>query len=367
MPFFTTLARRVYLAVAEVTWGTLALAAALHALVSWLLLALAGEAALTGGATTFLYFYVTTATTVGYGDLSPATGAGRLVGALWVLPGAIAAFAALLGKTTADLGALWRRRMEGAGSYERRTGHTVVLGWQGARTRRLIDLLLADQPEGERIVLVAKSAERNPMPEAVDFVHTDALSTPGGLARAGAAGARAVVVRGEDDDETLAATLAAAAGAPGAHIVAHFEDERAAELIARQCPAVEAIGSLSAELLVRASRDPGASRVADLMFSAKTTDTAFSLRVPALARPPRYLDALLEFKRRHDLTVLGLGSADGHEVDLNCAADAPLREGALLYYVADRRVAADAIDWDALAGTREASGPRPEAPGEATP
>ena len=353
MPLFETLARRVYLAVAEVTWATLALAVVGHAFVSWLLLALAGEGrgegALAGDAVTFLYFYVTTATTVGYGDLSPAGALGRLAAALWVLPGAIALFAALLGKTAQEFGRLWRRRMDGAGDYGSRTGHTVVLGWQGARTQRLIELLLADQPPGERIVLVAKSLERNPMPDALDFVRADALSTPRGGERAGLGGARSIVVRGEDDDETLAATLAASTAAPGAHIVAHFEDERAAELIARQCPAVEAIGSLSAELLVRASRDPGASRVADLLFSAKTADTAFSLTVPALPAPVRYLDALVGLKRLHDVTVLGVGEGHGDAVDLNCAADAELREGQLLYYVADRRVGPGAIDWSALA------------------
>ena len=353
MPLFETLARRVYLAVAEVTWATIALAALFHALVSWLLLALAGEGALAGNAVTFLYYYVTTATTVGYGDLSPAGGWGRIAAALWVLPGAIALFAALLGKTAQELGRLWRRRMDGAGDYGGRTGHTVVLGWQGGRTQRLIELLLADQPPGERIVLVAKSIERNPMPDALDFVRADALSTSRGGERAGLGGARAIVVRGDDDDETLAATLAAASAAPDAHIVAHFEDERAADLIARQCPSVEAIGSLSAELLVRASRDPGASRVADLLFSAKTTDTAFSLRVPALPRSVRYVDALVGLKRRHDITLLGIGVDEGHAVDLNCASDTELRKGGLLYYVADRRVEPGAIDWAALAN-REA-------------
>ena len=356
MPIFETLARRVYLAVAEVTWGTLALAVLAHAVASWLLLALAGEGvgegALAGDLVTFAYFYVTTATTVGYGDLSPSGPWGRIAAAAWVLPGAIALFAALLGKTAQEFGRLWRRRMDGAGDYGSRTGHTVVLGWQGGRTERLVELLLADQPPGERIVLVAKSIERNPMPDALDFVRADALSTPRGGERAGLGGARAIVVRGEDDDETLAATLAAASAAPRAHIVAHFEDERAAALIARQCPGVEAIGSLSAELLVRASRDPGASRVADLLFSAKTADTAFSLHVPALSAPLRYLDALIGLKRRHDLTVLGVGEEDGRTVDLNCAADRPLGAGELLYYVADRRIEPDAIDWAALA-TRE--------------
>lgn len=245
--------------------------------------------------------------------------------------------------------------MNGYSDFSDRTGHTVVLGWQGVRTRRLIELLtvdLAASPEpDERIVLVSKSLTENPLPEALDFVIADALSTPSALERAGVAGARAIVVRGEDDDETLAATLAAASAAPAAHIVAHFEDERAAELIARQCPAVEAIGSLSAELLVRSSRDPGASRVADLLFSAKTEDTAFSVPVPDVPGLS-YGAALAGLKRLHDATLVGIGLGDhGSAVDLNCSAARPIAAGETIFYIADRRLDPAAIRWSAFVET----------------
>lgn len=357
MPVFRVFARRAYIAIATVTWGALGLFALAHLVLSWLLLALAGEAALTGEPVTFLYFYVVTATTVGYGDMSPGGDWGRIVGAFFVLPGGIAVFTAVLGKAVADLGTFWRRAMNGLGDYSQRTDHTVVLGWQGVRTRRLIELLtvdLAASPEpDERIVLVSKSLTENPLPEALDFVIADALSTPSALERAGVAGARAIVVRGEDDDETLAATLAAASAAPGTHIVAHFEDERAADLITRQCPSVEAIGSLSAELLVRSSRDPGSSRVADLLFSGKSQDNAFSTRMPDVAGLT-YGGLLSGLKREHGVTLVGVGVRDRKggmdgDVDLNCSLERAVLTGETIYYIADRRLDARRIDWSALA------------------
>ena len=252
------LRRRIYQAVAELRWSSLGLLALLHALLSYVLLLLAGEAGLTTSPIDYIYYYVTTATTVGYGDLSPATASGRVVGALVVLPGSIAIFTGVLGKAIADLGALWRREMNGFGDFSDRQGHTIVVGWQGMRSRRLLDLLQADRPDETRIVLVAKTLERNPAADHADFVRVDSLSSLEGLARAGAAGAASILVRGQDDDETLAAALAAHGAAGHAHIVAHFEDEPTAKLLARQCPNVEALGSLSAELLVRSLRDPGA-------------------------------------------------------------------------------------------------------------
>ena len=340
--------RRVYLGVAQMTWTTIGLLALVHVVMSYVLLTLAGEDALTGSAVAYLYYYVTTATTVGYGDLSPATQAGRIAGLAFVLPGSIALFTATLGKAIADLGSRWRRGMNGYGDYAAREGHTIVLGWQGGRSRRLVELLLADHAGEARIVLVAKQLEQNPMPDAVDYVRTDGLSNHAGLVRAGIAGATSVVVRGQDDDETLAATLAANAAPGSAHIVAHFEDEQTAELIARQCPEVEAIGSLSAELLVRSSRDPGASRVADLLFSAKSEDTAYSFAMPPTASPIAYLDALVALKRRHGITLVGVCREKGRDLDLNCAPDRRIEPGDTLFYIADARIGAHAVDWAAL-------------------
>lgn len=348
MPVFDTFIRKVYVAIATLTWSSLAAATALHAVLSYILLALSGEVDLTSDIVTFAYYYMTTATTVGYGDLSPTTAPGRVWAILIVLPGSIAIFTACLGKAVTDLGTTWRARMNGFGDYSEREGHTIILGWQPIRTKRLISLLMADRPDGERIVLVAKALEQNPMPEQFDYVRADGLSTPAGLQRAGIAGAGRVIVRGADDDETLAATLAASSTGTKAHIVAYFEDERAAELISKQCPDVEAIGSLSAEILVRASRDPGASRVADRLLSAESDDTAFSMTLPTHMREMTYFDAFTGLKRHYDMTLVGTSDSSGHSVDLNCSPDQVLRRGQTIFYIADKRVPADGVRWDRL-------------------
>ena len=349
MPIIGTLGRRVYLALADLTWAGILSVVAFHVATTWILLSWAGEEGLTGDARGFLYFYVTTASTVGYGDMSPSGHAGRTVAALWLLPGAVAVFTMVLGKVATSVGGLWRKRMDGAGSYASRTGHTVVMGWQGARTRRLIEQMVEDAIDGVRPVLVGKSIAKNPMPDEIDFVAVDALSVPDGHVRAGTAGARTVIVRGEDDDETLAATLAAVAEAPGAHVVAHFEDDRARDLILRQCPSVEAVSSLSTEILVRASRDPGASRVADLLFDAASDDTVYSVRVPDDVAPGvAYVDALLRLKTRHAMTLIGRGDGSRRGTDLNCADGTVLTPGTVLFYIADDRVEPSSIDWGDL-------------------
>lgn len=347
MPLIARTLRRLYVALARLTWTALAALTLAHALLSWALLGLAGEAALVADRVAFVYFYLVTATTVGYGDLSPATDAGRLVAVLFVVPGGIAIFTALLGKILAGVTRIWRQRMNGLGSYADRQGHMVVVGWNGAPTRQLLAMLAAERHAGEPpAVLVAKHLEANPAPEQADYVRAERLADPTALERGGGPGARSVIVRGQNDDETLAAALIAADVAGGAHVVAHCEDERTAAALRRQNPRVEAIGSLSSEMLVRAARDPGASVVATLLFTASTEDTAFSMTVPRLDGRLDYGAAFAGLKRLCSVTLVGLGR-DGR-VDLNCDDAAAVEEGNVLYYIADRRLEPGAVAWDRL-------------------
>ena len=360
VPIFANYLRRLYVALAELTWTAIAILALVHVVLSWALFALAGEDAITGDPVDFVYYYLVTATTVGYGDFSPVTRPGRLFAALFVLPGGIAIFTATLGKVLTAIAGLWRQRMNGLGSFAERSGHMVVLGWDGGPTRRLLEMLAAERaPSEPAAVLIAKDLETNPMPEAADYVRAERLVDPAALERAGATGARTIVVRGHNDDETLAAALVAAEEVTGGHIVAHFQDERTAAILRRQNPEIEAIGSLSSEMLVRAARDPGASVVANLLFTASTEDTAYSVAVPKLDRPLTYGAVLSGLKRLHRATLVGLAH-DGR-VDLNCDDATPVEEGHVLYYIADHRIGPEEVTWERLAAPApaDASGPGP--------
>lgn len=142
MPVFRTVWHRLYVAVATLSWWVLAGCFAVHAAGCYIGLFAAGETKLTGDPAAFLYFYMTTATTVGYGDLSPATAEVSVIGALLVPMGSILLFTAFLGKAVAGMSALWRRRLQGLGDFSDRHGHALVVGWQGARTRTLTKGLL---------------------------------------------------------------------------------------------------------------------------------------------------------------------------------------------------------------------------------
>ena len=103
------LARALYLRVSSLSWSVVLVVALVHFAVSW-----AGLALFDGGevaqSQVFWYFYVTTATTVGYGDFSPTTEVGRLVTAAWIMPGGIALFTTIIAKAIQAFTDTWRKK-----------------------------------------------------------------------------------------------------------------------------------------------------------------------------------------------------------------------------------------------------------------
>lgn len=264
-------------AMADMQWRMLGGLIVFHAVTSWLFLALAGEAGLRE-LETFVYWYATTAYTVGYGDLSPQGVAGRLVTAVWVFPGAIAAFTTIVAKLLAAIGEIWRARRSGKGDYSRMTDSIVLIGYHPTRTPKMINELCAEAHADQTLVLLTRQTVPEPDPR-VRYVQGDSLTSVETLERAGTANASRVLVYASTDADTLSATLAASAVAPAsAHVVCYLDDVDTARLLAQHCPRVEIVLSSGPEMLARSARDPGASQVISALTShLDDAATLFSL------------------------------------------------------------------------------------------
>ncbi|WP_434988120.1 potassium channel family protein [Xanthomonas melonis] len=332
--------------VRRVSWGVVALALLAHMGLSWALLLLAGEHKLVG-LDAFPYYYMTTATTIGYGDLSPGSAAGRYIAAFVLMPGAVALFATVLAKTSAVLITFWRRHYMGKMAYDALRGHTILIGWQGAASARLLELLLSDTAtDDEGVVLIAEGIAENPMPDHMRFVAAESYTHTEVYPRAGIAGAARVIVNPPSDDQTLAAVFALMAHAPAAHVVAHFDSASAAQLVNHHYPAIECTRPMTAEILARAAQDPGSAAITAELLSVDDGPTQFSLTVPDQQAVLDYSRLAGEFGQRGAL-LLGL-RAPGGAVRLNPPPRTTVPGGAMLYYLAEQRIAADAIAWQAL-------------------
>jgi len=347
--FLSRLAKHLNAKIAGLSWDVVVFMTAAHFAVSWVLIDWVGGEKVSGG-DVFWYFYATTATTVGYGDYSPTTEAGRLITVLWIMPGGIALFTTIIAKVVQLISNRWRKRMRGLASYEDLSGHIVILGWHGLRSQRMVDHIRGDTSEREReIVLCAADNIENPMPDQVRFVRATALNSPDLLRRAAVAQAEYIIALGNNDSETLAAALGASAVNGDAHMVAYFDQRSFADLLRAHCPNVECNVSLSIELMVRSAQDPGSSRVQRQLLSTLEGPTQFSLKVPDDAGQVNYGVLFSEFKTRHDATLFGVAKSTlGDDLILNAPTDHRIDPGTVLYFMAARRIDAAEIDWRAL-------------------
>jgi voltage-gated potassium channel len=336
--------------VRRVSWGVVFAAFVLHMGATWLLLAAAGEATLLGP-DAFPYWYMTTATTIGYGDLSPSTTAGRYAVGFFVMPGAVALFASVLAKSSASLLDFWKRHQVGRMAYTDLRGHAVLVGWRGRESARLVQLLLSDtHTDDEGIVLVAEGIAENPLPDRMRFVAVESYADFDGYRRAAVAHAARVIVHCGSDDQTLAAVFAVTAqlgDAPSVHVVAHFDGDTAARLVRRHCPQVECTRPLHVDVIARAAQDAGSSLVATQWLCAGGA-TQFSLPVPD-ALPALSAARLAEAFRAQSALWIGYREPGADEPVLNPREDTLVRPGSLLYYLADARIDAARLAWPTLA------------------
>lgn len=332
--------------VRRLSWAMLVGALLAHMLGAWALLALAGEAELLG-VDAFPYWYMTTATTIGYGDLSPVTTVGRYIVALFVMPGAVALFASTLGKGSATLLNFWRRHQMGRMGYADMHGHTVLVGWRGRESVRLVQLLLSDcSTDDEGLVLVAEGVAENPLPDRMRFVAVESYADFDGYQRAALAQAARAIVHCGSDDQTLAAVFAVMAQLPGdapTHVVAHFDGDTAARLVRSHYPRVECTRPLHVDVIARAAQDAGSSLVATQWLCAGGA-TQFSLPVPDGAgalEARRIADAF----RAQSALWIGYRAPGADEPVLNPREHDRVPAGSLLYYLADARIDPAQLRW----------------------
>ena len=350
MTRFSHFLKTLYSHFTRLAWDALFLLVAVHVLVAYAGMRLFETGEITESIA-FWYYYMTTVTTIGYGDIAPKTAGGRLFTTLWIMPGGIMLFTASLAKFIQFIADRWRKRMRGEADYSYLEGHLVILGWQGLRTRRMVEEIIADVGVTRReIVLCTTKDIENPMPEQVKFVRDKALSEAGLHRRAGSAGAAVIIVLGHDDNDTLAAALAAASVNKHAHVVAYFEQQSFADLLSAHCPHAETMVSLSTEMMVRAALDPGSSRVQrDLLSVVRAEQLQHAL--PADAPVLRYGQLLQMLKQHHNATLIAMADdTAGSGLRPNAAGDADVTPGDVLYYIAARRLDPAQVDWRAVAG-----------------
>ncbi|MFC0039052.1 ion channel [Actinomadura rayongensis] len=317
----------------RVSWWTPALVFGGVFCASWPLMALAEPA---GSEIvrpeTYWWYFVVTASTVGYGDVSPSSAAGRVVGVL-VIVGGIAALTTVFARLATLLEQARGRRMQGAVTVDV-SDHFVVLGYTPGRTEAMVDELLADH--ARKVVLCAwDDVPAHPMPDRdVLFVRGD-LTDDDVLRRAGVQRAHSVLIDARDDNEALAVAVTADHVAAGAHMVVALRDISRAQQMHYVDEKLQCVQWHSPRMITEELKDPGLSEVYTELMSHGGADT-YSVRLPESlgAVPVEHCQTVLG--RTYGATMLAARAGDVLLVNPSWQTDIPATS--IIYYVGPRRL-----------------------------
>lgn len=313
---------------------------------AWLLLFFSGEKEIIA-ASTFFYWMLVTASTVGYGDISPSTTVGKHVVAFYIIPLGIGLFALIVGRVAVFVSTQWRRGVMGYKSLHVQN-HIVVIGWNQQRTLLLLNLLLAELRQGEQkqIVLCATKDVENPLPESIGFVKARVFNDQDDMARACIDKASTIIIDTPLDDITMTTALFCFKQNPTAHIIAYFMDESLSALLKSHCPSIECTPSVSVEMLAKAAMDPGSSILHQQLLNATRGTTQYSIRYPEDCPETKVEPIFKGFKKHHNATFIGMKRVKDGGMILNPELGETIKPGCILYYISETRI--KNIDWQVL-------------------
>lgn len=311
-----------------------------YVVLCWLLLNFAGEADLTSSFTTFFYYLVVTASTVGYGDMSPTTELGRWIVILFVIPGGLSLFAALLGKAASEGVYYWRSGLLGKRRV-RVQNHILMLGWNEQRTIHLIRMLQHEETGKRPIVLCTRSDIENPLPGEISFVHVNSYTDGKEMDKTEIDSASCILIDNPEDDVTLSAALYCANRNPDAHLLVYFKDEALSDLLHKHCPNSECIPAVGAEMLAKAAVDPGSSALHQELLSSTRGMTQYSTYFPSDLTSSTVAPIFSMFKEKYQATLIAIDVGNG--IELNPELSEQIPPSAKLFYISDERI--DDFDW----------------------
>lgn len=318
---------------------TILLLAIAYVVSSYLVLAAAGEADIIAPEN-FIYWLVVTGSTVGYGDFSPVTPAGKWAVTLWVIPLGLSLFAMVLTRAGFAISEFVQRGKKGLRTMNHEN-HTVIIGWNGARTLRLIELLLSrTNGDASEVVLCVEADIENPMPDRIDFVRVESFSHSETMQRASLDRAARIIIDNPLDDVTLTTALFCDKVSPHSHKTAYFQDETVGELLRSHCPKIECIPSVAVELLAKSSLDPGSARLHRQLLDSTYGMTQYSVQY-AGDTPLPVGNLFDHFKHKLSATLIGVRRDGEQKIDINPGLDENVARGDTLYYISAERLEDD--------------------------
>ncbi|MCI0183961.1 hypothetical protein MM817_02253 [Acidibacillus sp. S0AB] len=270
---------------------------------------------------TGIYWAITTATTVGYGDITPNNTAGRLI-AIGVMIIVIPAFGALFALMSTGLMEMRIRRLFGMDTNIPSSGHIVILGYM-PETRIVIDELAHTQSPH----LVVADIDSNVLPRETPFIKGDPTEESV-LRLAHLPFAKQALIAAPRDGEVLEMAIAVHHLAPDLAILVSTKSDK----VARALQALGISRTVSTDDLLghTLAKSLEAPHAAELLLRMVNSDKYCIKEVPIRTE---WLDQPLSaVRKQHEHVVLGI--AQNGEVILGIEHDPKITENAMILLLA---------------------------------
>lgn len=286
----------------------------------------------------WLWWSIVTLTTVGYGDITPTSAPGRLIGILLMFCG-IGILSMLTATIASYLVDLRLRKDRGMGSFDLHD-HIILCHWDH-RTGEILKELRSDRrTAASPIVLIAEVDSKPVDDDLLHFVRGKVNEET--LRRSGIERAATVVILGDSrldvesrDAQVVLATLTVETlNADAYTIVEVVEEENVQHCVRARADEVIVAHQLSSSLTASAAIDHGLSKVVSELLSQRYGNDLRKVPLPEGLSGRDFLDAVVEMKRTAKSIVVAVER--GGEVTTNPAADYRLEAGDSLIAIVDR-------------------------------
>ena len=288
-----------------------------------------------------VWWAIVTVTTVGYGDISPATVGGRLVGVMLMMMGI-----GFLGILTATIAGIFieRKIMENKGMVPTDVNdHFLICGWN-YRGPEIVAELRADDKSRETAIVILAELEQKPLDDPLVHFIQGTINTQS-LENANARAAKTAMMLADEnlevqyrDAKTILDTLTVKSHFPHLYVCVELMETKNVEYgQLAKADEIIVVGELGTNLMAQAALDHGITHMITELVSNRFGSDLYKVDIAPVMAGRSFYDVLCELKEKKGILCVGVEDKAERRLMTNPDAEYRLKAEDQLVVIASKR------------------------------